>query len=84
LEQNNIDNKELVELFIDEVFNKHNLTAIDKYHAEKLVNDPGKTSEAIKKYLTSFFSGFPDLSVCKDTLLRCFAMTEKAILLLPS
>ncbi|MDQ5868412.1 MAG: ester cyclase [Thermoproteota archaeon] len=57
------ENKILIKSFIEEVFNKHNLTAIDKYHATSLTNNSEKTVESFKKYLTAFFSGFPDLHV---------------------
>jgi predicted ester cyclase len=54
-------NKELIKSFIDEVFNKHNLAAIDKYHSANLTNGSGKTSESFKKSLAALLSGFPDL-----------------------
>ncbi len=57
------ENKELIKSFINEVFNQHDLTAIDKYHAPYLTNNSGKTIESFKKYLTALFSGFPDLHV---------------------
>ena len=57
------ENKELIKSFIEEVFNKHNLTAIDKYHAANLTNGSEKTPESFKKSLTALFSGFPDLHV---------------------
>jgi predicted ester cyclase len=57
------ENKVLIKSFIDEVFNQHDLTAIDKYHSPCLTNDSGKTVELFKKYLTALFSGFPDLHV---------------------
>jgi len=57
------ENKVLIKSFIDEVFNQHDLTAIDKYHAPHLSNDSGKTVESFKKYLTALFLGFPDLHV---------------------
>jgi predicted ester cyclase len=57
------NNKELIKSFIEEVFNKHDLTAIDKYLVANLTNGPGKTPESFKKFLTALFSGFPDLHV---------------------
>jgi predicted ester cyclase len=57
------ENKELIKSFVEEVFNKHNLTAIDKYHATNLTNGSGKTVESFKQSLTALFSGFPDLHV---------------------
>jgi predicted ester cyclase len=56
-------NKELIKSFIEEVFNKHNLTAIDKYHPASLTDGSGKTPQSFKKYLAALFSGFPDLHV---------------------
>ena len=61
MEQSN--NKELIKSFIEEVFNKHNLEVIDKYHAANLTNFPEKTVESFKKFLTTLFSGFPDIHV---------------------
>jgi predicted ester cyclase len=57
------ENKVLIKSFVEEVFNQHDLTAIDKYHSPKLTNGTGKTVDSFKKYLTALFSGFPDLHV---------------------
>jgi steroid delta-isomerase-like uncharacterized protein len=57
------ENKVLVKSFIEEVFNGHNLTAIDKYLTTILTNGSGKTSESFKESLTALFSSFPDLHV---------------------
>ena len=57
------ENKELIKSFIDEVFNEHDLTAIDKYLVANLTDGSGKTPESFKKSLTALFSGFPDLHV---------------------
>jgi predicted ester cyclase len=62
-------NKDLIKSFVEEVFNKQNLAAIDKYHAANLTNGSGKTSESFKKSLTTLFSGFPDLHVNIEHLL---------------
>jgi predicted ester cyclase len=56
-------NKELIKSFVEEVFNKHDLAAIDKYHASNLTDGSGKTSESFKKSLGALLSGFPDLHV---------------------
>jgi hypothetical protein len=42
------ENKELIKSFIEEVFNKHDLTAIDKYLVANLTNGSGKTPESFK------------------------------------
>jgi predicted ester cyclase len=49
-------NKTLVELFVHEIFNKHNLSAIEKY----LNPVPGKGSEGFKEFLSALFKAFPD------------------------
>jgi predicted ester cyclase len=49
-------NKTLVALFVEEIFNKHNLSAIEKY----LNPVAGKGSEGFKQSLSSFFKAFPD------------------------
>jgi predicted ester cyclase len=56
-------NKELIKSFIDEVFNNHDVAAIDNYLAANLTDGAGKTPESFKKSLTALFSGFPDLHV---------------------
>jgi steroid delta-isomerase-like uncharacterized protein len=56
-------NKRLVTSFIEEVFNGHNMSAVDRYYAEDLIqHNPqlGKGSEGFKKFFGSFFEGFPD------------------------
>jgi predicted ester cyclase len=54
-------NKELIKSFVEEAFNKHDLAAIDKYHAASLIDGSGKTS--FKRSLDALLSGFPDLHV---------------------
>jgi predicted ester cyclase len=61
--------EDLIKSFVEEVFNKHNLTAIDKYHATNLTNGSGKTLESFNKSLTAIFSGFPHLHVNIEHLL---------------
>jgi len=56
-------NKELIKSFVEEAFNKHDLAAIDKYHAANLIDGSGKTSESFKKSLGTLLSGFPALHV---------------------
>lgn len=57
------ENKNLIKSFIEEIFNKHNLTAVDKYIAINLTDRSGKTQESFKKLLNELFSAFPDLHV---------------------
>ena len=49
-------NKTLVESFVEEIFNKHNLSAIENY----LNPVAGKRSEEFKEFLSAFFKAFPD------------------------
>ena len=44
-------NKQVVRNFVEDVFNKHDLTAIDKYMSD---------SQGLKQYLTEFFQTHPD------------------------
>ena len=44
-------NKSLVKSFIGQVFNKHNILAVDKYLGE---------SQPFKEFLNKFFKAFPD------------------------
>lgn len=55
-------NKIIIRSFIDEIFNKHNLSSIEKYFGnETLEGSPqaGK-EEGFKLMLTEFFKAFPD------------------------
>ena len=49
-------NKTLVESFIEEIFNKHNLSAIENY----MNPVAGKGSQGFKQFLSAFFKAFPD------------------------
>jgi predicted ester cyclase len=49
-------NKILVESFIEEIFNKHNLSVIENY----LTPQTGKGNEGFKQFLSAFFKAFPD------------------------
>ena len=49
-------NKVIVESFVEEIFNKHNLSAIVKY----LSPIAGKGNEGFKQFLSAFFKAFPD------------------------
>ena len=48
-------NKALVKSFVEEVFNNHNLSAIEKYLAA------GQGKEGFKQFLSEFFTAFPDV-----------------------
>ena len=49
-------NKTLVESFVEEIFNKHNLSATENY----LNPVAGKRSEGFKQFLSAFIRAFPD------------------------
>jgi len=49
-------NKALVESFIEEIFNKHNVSVIEKY----LKDAAGNKHEGFKQFLSTFFKAFPD------------------------
>jgi predicted ester cyclase len=70
LEENN--NKALVRSAIEEIFNKHNVTAIDKYIKEDLIqNNTGfpEGREARKQYFSMLFHAFPDLHASIDKMM---------------
>ncbi len=48
-------NKVLVKSFVEEVFNNHNLSAIEKYLTA------GQEKEGFKQFLSDFFTAFPDV-----------------------
>jgi steroid delta-isomerase-like uncharacterized protein len=64
-------NKDLVKSFVEEVFNKHNLSATEKYLAVQ-------GSEEFKQSLNTFFTAFPDIQaniehiVAEDNLVVVF------------
>jgi steroid delta-isomerase-like uncharacterized protein len=64
-------NKALVKSFVEEVFNNHNLSAIEKYLA-------GQGKEGFKQFLSEFFTAFPDVHadieyiVAEDSLVVVF------------
>ena len=64
-------NRALVKSFVEEVFNNHNLSVIEKYLA-----GPGK--EGFKQFLSEFFTAFPDVHaniehiVAEDSLVIVF------------
>ena len=51
-------NKALVKSFVEEVFNKHDLSAIEKYFAKE---NPHAGREGFKQFLSEFFIAFPDM-----------------------
>jgi predicted SnoaL-like aldol condensation-catalyzing enzyme len=71
LEENN-NNKALVRSAIKEIFNEHNVTAIDKYIKENLIqNNTGfpEGREARKQYFSMLFYAFPDLHASVDKMM---------------
>jgi len=68
LEENN---KILVRSAIEDIFNEHNITAVDKYIKEDLIqNNTGfaEGREARKQYFGMLFNAFPDLNVTIDKM----------------
>jgi steroid delta-isomerase-like uncharacterized protein len=56
-------NKTLMRLFVEEIFNKHNLPSIENYFGKDSVEgspQAGKRGEGLRQFLTSFFTAFPD------------------------
>jgi steroid delta-isomerase-like uncharacterized protein len=47
-------NKALVKSFVEEVFNEHDISAIEKYSARQ-------GNSGFKEFLTAFFTAFPDI-----------------------
>ncbi len=57
-------NKNIIRSFIDEIFNKHNLSSIEKYFGKDSIEcgpHAGKSGEEFKQFLTDFFDAFPDM-----------------------
>ena len=68
------ENKALIRRYFEEVWNKHNLDAIDEIYAPGYVNHdappgiPGDV-EGLKALIGAYLSAFPDLKVTNDLLL---------------
>jgi predicted ester cyclase len=62
-------NKDLIRAYIDEVFNRRNLDALETYLAPTFVdhdaNNPPGPAE-VRKLLTTFLGAFPDLRITVD------------------
>ena len=57
-------NKNIISSFIEEIFNEHNLSSIEKYFGKDSVEGSphaGKSGEEFKQFLTDFFDAFPDM-----------------------
>ena len=57
-------NKTLIKSFVEEIFNKHNLSSIERYFGKDPVKgspQAGKSGEGFKQFLTDFFKAFPDM-----------------------
>lgn len=54
------ENKQLVRNFSEDVFNKHDLTAVDKYMSR---------GEGFKQYVNEYFKGHPDSRTTMTILL---------------
>ena len=52
-----LTNKALIESFIEDIFNKHNILATEKY----FVKDSTTGSEEFKQFLSALFKAFPDM-----------------------
>ena len=56
-------NKSLIKSFINEIFNEHNLSSIERYFGKESIDgspQAGKGGEGLKHFLTDFFNTFPD------------------------
>lgn len=57
-------NKSIIRSFIEEIFNDHNLSFVEKYFGSDSVEgspQAGKRGEWFKQFLTEFFKAFPDM-----------------------
>src|SRR5919197_854864 len=65
-------NKLLIKSFIEQVLNKHNVAAIDKYYAPNLIQHSpsmGQGIQGFKEFFTSFFLAFPDIHAAIEHIL---------------
>jgi predicted ester cyclase len=59
-------NKTLIRSFIEEIFNEHNLSSIQKYFGKESVEgspQAGKGGEGFRQFITDFFEAFPDMHI---------------------
>jgi len=57
-------NKSIIRAFIEEIFNDHDLSLVEKYFGNDSVEgspQAGKRGEWFKQFLTEFFKAFPDM-----------------------
>jgi predicted ester cyclase len=57
-------NKTLIRSIIEEIFNDHNLSSVEKYFGKESVEgtpQAGKSGEGFRQFLTDFFEAFPDM-----------------------
>jgi predicted ester cyclase len=50
-------NKELIESFVEDIFNKHDILATEKY----FVKDSTTGGEGFKQFISALFKAFPDM-----------------------
>jgi steroid delta-isomerase-like uncharacterized protein len=65
-------NKLLIKSFIEQVLNKHNVAAVDKYYAPDLIQHSpsmGQGRQGFKEFFTPFFSAFPDVHASIEHIL---------------
>ena len=65
-------NKLLIKSFVQQVFNKHNLTALDKYYAPDVIehdSDARQGRQGFKQFLIQFFLAFPDIQATIEHIL---------------
>ena len=68
------ENKALVRRYFEEIWNKHNLEAIEEFYAPEYVNHdapPGVPGdiEGLKALIGAYLNAFPDIKVTTDLLL---------------
>ena len=68
------ENKTLIRRYFEEIWNKHNLDAIEYFYAPEYVNHdapPGVPGdiEGLKALIDAFLKAFPDIKVTSDLLL---------------
>jgi steroid delta-isomerase-like uncharacterized protein len=65
-------NKLRIRSFVQEVLNKHNLTALDKYYSSNATQhnpNAGQGTQGFKNFFVPFFLAFPDIRVTIEHIL---------------
>ncbi|MFZ0553904.1 MAG: ester cyclase [Nitrososphaeraceae archaeon] len=74
-------NKTVIRSFIDEIFNKYDLSSVEKYFGKDSVEgspQAGKAGEGFKQFLTEFSKAFPDMHTTTEHIV-CIKRSRSSV-----